>query len=167
MTDKPAKSWLAGLKWILIVVIVMAAVRGYTHRGITQGMAPPIEGLALDGEWLSLAELRGRPVLVHFWASWCPVCRREQGSIESIARDYPVIAIAMQSGTAAQVQAYLHENAMNAPVLVDEHGDLARIYGVRAVPASFILDGHGMIRYVEVGYTTEAGLRARLWFAGR
>lgn len=166
MISKHARNRLANLGWIMLAIVVLAAVRAYTHRGIVQGIAPPIEGPSLAGERLSLAELRGGPVLIHFWATWCPVCRSEHGSIDSIARDYPVITVAMQSGEAAEVQSYVRQHALRAPVMVDEFGDLARIYGVRTVPASFILDRNGVIRYVEVGYTTEIGLRARLWLAG-
>lgn len=166
MISGRTRNRLANLGWVVLFIAVFAAMRVYTHRGITQGIAPPIEGPSLTGERLSLVELRGGPVLIHFWATWCPICRSEHGSIESIARDYPVITVAMQSGGAAEVQSYVRQHALRVPVLVDEVGDLARAYGVRAVPASFILDQNGVIRYVEVGYTTEAGLRVRLWLAG-
>lgn len=166
LAGKLARNRWVNLGWVVLTVVVIMVVRAYTQRGIVQGEAPPLEGVTLAGEWTSLVELRGTPVLVHFWATWCPVCRREQGTIESIAQEYPVVTIAMQSGRVAEVRAYVRENALNAPVLVDEFGDIARVYGVRAVPTSFILDRHGMIRFVEVGYTTEAGLRARLWLAG-
>lgn len=166
MISKRAGNRLANLGWIVLAIVVLVAVRVYTHRGIVQGIAPPIEGASLTGERLSLTALRGGPVLIHFWATWCPICRSEHGSIESIARDYPVITVAMQSGGAAEIQSYVRQHALHAPVLVDEFGDLARTYGVRAVPASFILDWNGVIRSVEVGYTTEVGLRVRLWLAG-
>ncbi len=166
MISGRARNRLANLGWIVVAIVVLVAMRVYTHRGIVQGTAPPIEGPLLTGERLSLTELRGRPVLIHFWATWCTICRSEHGSLESIARDYPVITVAMQSGGTAEVRSYVRQHALRAPVLVDEFGDLAHTYGVRAVPASFILDKNGVIRYVEVGYTTEAGLRARLWLAG-
>lgn len=166
MDGKRIKSWGANLGWVLIAIVMVLGVRAYTQRGLVQGAAPAIDGIGLAGERISLAELRGGPVLVHFWATWCPLCRGEQGSIDSVAGDYPVITIAMQSGGTAQVAAYVREHGLRAPVVVDESGELARAYGVRAVPTSLILDRDGVIRHVEVGYTTEIGLRARLWLAG-
>ena len=105
-------------------------------------------------------------MLVHFWATWCPICRAEQGSIDALARDTPVITVAMQSGDRNAVVQHLRKEELNFPVLNDPDGVIAAQWGVRAVPASFIVDGAGQIRYVEVGYTTGIGLRLRLWLAG-
>jgi thiol-disulfide isomerase/thioredoxin len=106
-------------------------------------------------------------VLVHFWASWCPVCRAEQSSIAAIAQDNQnVITIAMQSGTPEQVAAYMREQGIAFPVLNDPDGHIARAWGVHAVPVSFIIAPDGEIRFVEVGYTTQIGLRLRMWLAG-
>ena len=102
---------------------------------------------------------------MHFWASWCPICRAEQGSIEALARDYPAVTVAMQSGSDEEVARYMQKEALGLPVLNDPEGMLAAQWGVRGVPASFIVDGAGQIRFVEVGYTTEIGLRLRLWLA--
>ncbi|MEJ2509848.1 MAG: redoxin domain-containing protein, partial [Gammaproteobacteria bacterium] len=86
-------------------------------------------------------------------------------SIASIAKDYRVITVAQQSGSADAIRAYLHKHQVDFPVLADPDGSLSRRYGVRAVPASFVVGPRGRIRFVEVGYTTELGLRARLWWA--
>jgi peroxiredoxin len=59
------------------------------------------------------------------------------------------------------------EHGLEMAVLADEDGALARRYGVRGVPTLFVLDGAGRIRFTELGYTTEAGLRLGLWWAAR
>ena len=92
------------------------------------------------------------------------VCRLEQESIESIAGDHPVITVALQSGNAAEVAAHLHARDLRVPVLNDPDGLIAGAWGVRAVPATFVVRD-GVIRYRERGFTTEAGLRLRLWLA--
>jgi peroxiredoxin len=105
-------------------------------------------------------------VLVHFWATWCPICRTEQDTINAIARDTPnVITVAMQSGSRDEVEKYLKQQGLSFPVLNDPDGRIAAAWGVHAVPASFIIDPDGQIRFVEIGYTTETGLRLRLWLA--
>jgi len=104
---------------------------------------------------------------VYFWASWCGICKLEQGVINSIQKDWPVITVAMQSGKAADIQAYLQEHQLDWLVVPDPDGSLAQRYGVRGVPSSFILDKDGVIRFQEAGYTTTLGMRARLWAAQR
>lgn len=150
---------------IVVFVLIVFAVHAYNQRGTARGMAPPLEGTLLDGHHFDLASLRGRPVLVQFWATWCPICRLELGSIAAIAKDHAVITVAQQSGQAAAVRTFLKRQGVSFPVIVDPEGVLAQRYGVRAVPASFVIGPHGRIRFVEVGYTTGWGLRARLWWA--
>ncbi|NIR95441.1 MAG: protein disulfide oxidoreductase, partial [Gammaproteobacteria bacterium] len=94
---------------------------------------------------------------------WCPVCELEQGMIDNLSRDYPVISIAMQSGEAEEVIRYLSEQGVDYPVINDQQGSIARLYGVRGVPASFVLDSSGEVRFVTRGYTSEWGMRMRLW----
>jgi len=157
--------WVRRLAWLLAFVVVFAAVRWYQQRDMVSGQSPPIDAVLLDGGSIALSELRGRPVLVHFWATWCPICEFEQGAIEALSRDYQVVTVAMRSGDSLAVEAHMREQGLSFPVVVDEDGYLARSYGVRGVPASFVLDAAGRIRFREVGYTTPLGLRMRLWWA--
>jgi peroxiredoxin len=152
---------------LLVIALVIVGVRAYTTRGTVSGPAPSIEAQAVDGAPVSLAALRGEPVMVHFWATWCPICRAEQGSVAAIARDHRVVTVAMQSGDATTVRRYLREQDWQVPAVADEDGALSRAFGVRAVPATFFVDRQGQVRYVEVGYTTAIGMRLRLWLAGR
>ena len=168
LTVKPAKSrvWLRrGIEVALFIVLIMG-VRTWQQRDIVKGAAPPLNGALLDGKPYVLAARPAQPVLVHFWASWCPICRTEQGSIESLAHDNPnVITIAMQSGNSGAVQQYMREQEVSFPVINDADSQISATWGVHGVPASFIVDTDGKIRYVEIGYTTGIGLRLRLWLA--
>ncbi len=147
------------------VVLVLAAVRAYQHRDLVSDTAPTLAGTTLAGVPFVLSEAKQRPIIVHFWATWCPICRLEQRSIESIARDYPVMTVAMQSGAPAEIQHHLEKENLNFPVIADPFGDIARRWGVGAVPATFVIDAAGRVRFVEIGYTTGLGLRARLALA--
>jgi peroxiredoxin len=152
---------------ITLLLLVVVVIRSYMQRDVVTDTAPLFTGQLLDGKTVSLSQYEGAPVLVHFWATWCGICRLEEKGIAAIAADHPVITIAMQSGDEEQISAYLQKQGLEFPVLPDPEGRLASLYGVRAVPASFIIDGKGQIRFIELGYTTETGLRARLWLAGR
>ena len=119
-----------------------------------------------DGQQLALAEFRGRPFALHFWASWCGVCSAMRPNLRSIAKEQRVISVASRSGDDTAVRGFVVQHALDAPVIADTSGAIAKSYGVRAFPTTFFVDARGVIRHVEVGYTTELGLRLRLWSAG-
>ena len=153
------------LEAVVLVLLVLAA-EAFLTRDAARGMAPPIEARTLEGAPFSLDDLGGQPAVIHFWATWCPVCDLEQGMVQRLSRRHPLISVAMQSGSDAEVRDWMRERGVSYPVINDPLGDLARRYGVSAVPASFVLDGQGRVRFVTRGYTTGIGMRARLWLAG-
>lgn len=163
---KTARRWLRRAAEALLLLVLILGIRAWQQSGAASGPAPALAGELLDGKPVALAAFAGQPVLVHFWATWCPICRAEQGSIDALARDVPVITVAMQSGSRADVIQFLRKETLSFPVLNDPDGVIAAQWGVRAVPASFIVDGAGQIRFLEIGYTTGVGLRLRLWLAG-
>lgn len=163
------ESWLWSSRWgrrlleLLVFLALFLALRAYLLRGTVDGPAPRIDAVQLDGRPVSLHALRGKPVLVQFWATWCPICNLELGSIQALSHDYTVVTVAMQSGDAQKLRAFMREKGVDFPVVVDEHAVIARRYGVRGVPASFFIGSTGRIRTTEVGYTSEWGMRLRLW----
>lgn len=144
----------------------MLALEMFLTRNAASGMAPDIQAQTIRGEVFELQSLRGQPSVIHFWASWCPICELEQGTIDELASGHPFISVAMQSGSASEVAAYLLEQGVSYPVVNDPEGGLAKRYGVSGVPATFILDADGTVRFVTRGYTSPVGLRIRLWLAG-
>jgi len=152
---------------LLIVLLIFIGVQWYKSRPLASGDAPPLRGQLIGAEPFDLAQWRGQPVLVHFWATWCPVCKLEEATIDALSRDYAVITVALQSGSAAQVDAYLREQGRRFPVITDPYGEIATAWGVRGVPASFVLDGNGRIRFAAAGYDPGIALRGKLWAAAR
>lgn len=151
---------------LLIFVLVASCIRLWQQRDMVSGAAPELEGVTLSGHSYVLPAHPDRPVLVHFWASWCPVCRTEQGTINEMAKnDSGVISIAMQSGRVEQVSAYMQAQGIDFEALNDPDGKIAYAWGVHAVPATFIISPDGRIRFIEVGYTTGIGLKVRRWLA--
>lgn len=166
MSNKKRR-WLRWSLELAAVLIIFILVNLYQTRHAPSGPAPEISGQLLDGTAVSLQAMRGDPVLVHFWATWCPICGMGQSTIDAIAEDYSVLSVAMDEASPEQLLAYMKDRDVDYPVLHDPDYDVAREYGVRGVPSSFIIDRAGNIRFVESGYTTSAGLRLRLWWAGR
>ena len=159
--------WLRRIVEVMLFVALVSGIRLWQQRDIP-GITPPLSGTQLDGSPYTLPAKPGQPVLVHFWATWCSICRIDQDSIAAIARDHPnTITVAMQSGSSEEVSRHLAKQGVRFPAMNDTDGRIADMWGVHAVPASFILGPDGQIRFVEVGYTTGLGLRLRLWLAGR
>jgi thiol-disulfide isomerase/thioredoxin len=156
------RGWLLNL---LLILVIVAGIQWWKGRPLASGEAPSLSGTTLEGRTLDLTSERGRPVLVHFWATWCAVCRLGNGALEAVARDHRVITVALQSGDAAEIRRYLASEGLAFDVVPDETGALARGWGVPGVPATFVLDPAGRVAFSTLGLTTEWGLRARLWGA--
>ncbi|HMJ54415.1 MAG TPA: protein disulfide oxidoreductase [Polyangiaceae bacterium] len=151
---------------VALALLLVLGIRTYQQRDMPKGSVPLLTGSDLNGEPVSLADYRGKPLLLHFWATWCGVCKAEQHNIDAVARDLPVLSVASQSGGTREIAAFVREHGVAPRVVVDEESVLARRFGVHAFPATFVIDADGAIRHAEVGYTTELGLRARMWLAG-
>jgi len=169
MTEKPTRNrrYLIWGAELLIFVLVYVGVRAWLQRDMVEGPAPAIEVVSVEGQPISLEDYRGKPLLIHFWASWCGICGLEQGTITDLQEDWQVLTIAMQSGNASDIRKHMQEESLDWVVIADPDGGIARRYGVRGVPANFILDAEGNVRFRESGFTTGLGLKARLWTAGR
>jgi peroxiredoxin len=152
---------------ILALAALIYGIHLWQTRDAPRGPAPALAGKLLDGSGFDLAQERGRPVLVHFWATWCPVCGLQDGAIAAIARDHRVVTVASQSGGTEAVRRHMDAQSLDFPVLVDPSGSVATRWGIRGVPTSFLVDRSGRIRFVATGYTSAIGLRTRLWLAGR
>ena len=164
-------SWRRILLEALLLIGFIFALQMYQSRGLPEGTAPLLEGSLNSGSATSLSEVLrqagGKPVLVAFWATWCPVCKAEEGNLAAIAGDTPFIGVAMQSGDAAEVTKHLKERGLAFASIPDPDGILAARWNVRGVPTHFIVDDRGQVRFRVVGYATTLGLRARLWWAQR
>jgi thiol-disulfide isomerase/thioredoxin len=138
--------------------------------------APPIALHALDGTPMTLADLRGKVVVVNFWATWCEPCVEEMPSMQRLrdrlaARPFEILAVNHQEG-APRIRSFLEKVRVGFPIVRDTDGAVARAWKVRIFPSSFVVDAKGKIRYQLVGstdWTTSAidtRLRALLRDAG-
>lgn len=152
---------------IAVIFVIYLAIKSFMQRNLVDGVVPSFEGVLLGGQSVNVQSYQGKPLLLHFWATWCSICKMEESSIASISDDYEVITVAMNSGNDMEISAYLEEQGLSFPVVVDEEGVIADRFGVRGVPTSFIIDPNANIRFTEIGFTSELGLRMRLWLAGR
>ncbi len=161
----PRSRFASWLGTAALMVCVVLAAQWWGGRGLAHGEAPLLTGRGLDGREIDLARYRGEPVLVHFWATWCPLCKIGNGTIDAIAERHRVVTVAMQSGSADELRRFLAAQGLSFPVVSDASGDLAAQWGVSAVPTSFVIDARGRIRFATRGLSSGTGLRVRLWSA--
>jgi len=126
---------------------------GFEARAATP--APILNARDLDGAPRSLADYRGKVVLLNFWASWCPPCLREMPSMERLrlkmaGRPLEIVALASAEGP-NDVKPFLSKMKLGFPILLDADGSNTKRWKVFALPTSFLLDAKGRVRYVLTG----------------
>lgn len=118
--------------------------------------APELRLPSLDAGSVDLAELRGRVVLVNFWAVWCPPCRKEMPSMERLSRmlaDRPFTILASNAGESPeQIHPFLAEVPLTFPILLDRDSARMKAWRVFVLPTSFLIDKRGQIRYSLSGH---------------
>lgn len=164
---KPRARWKRWLIDAVVVLLIIFGVRWWQHRGLPEGDAPRLVGASLTSESLGLSN--EKPTMVHFWATWCGVCKLMDESVAAVSDDYRVVTVATQSGTPTVVREWMQEHglweddASAFDTIADPRGQLARAWNVTAFPTTFFIGTDGQIEHVEVGFTSEMGLRARMW----
>lgn len=116
---------------------------------------PTLDLPALDGKAWRLADERGHPLLLNFWATWCEPCRAEMPSLEQLAasqRDtgLRVIALNFREGEPA-VRRFLGNTPLSLPIVRDADGAAARAFGINIFPSTVAIDRQGRTRFIVVG----------------
>ncbi|HLJ48561.1 MAG TPA: redoxin domain-containing protein [Bryobacteraceae bacterium] len=123
----------------------------------------------LNGEKVTLSDLRGQVVLIDFWASWCGPCRHELPTIEKLHREYEnkgLVVLGINDEDSGLAKKFLVKNEYTIPVLMDAKKEVAKAYGTRAIPTVVVVDKNGVIRAHFVGGRSEEQLRLALKSAG-
>lgn len=136
------------------------AAGGTAQRAEVGRQAPDFTLPAVGGGEVALSAFRGKPVVLNFWATWCPPCREEMPAFQEFyrqkGREVEVLAVNLTGSerSPGAVQEFLREKGYTFPVLLDVRGEVAGLYLVRAIPTTFFLDGGGVIRYRHTGPLT-------------
>jgi thiol-disulfide isomerase/thioredoxin len=165
---------VAALAGAALVLSITGVVR-YTRRadtGLKHAVAGPIRLLKdrvevvpftapdLDGKAVSLAALRGKVVIVNFWATWCPPCREEIPDLIALQAKYKdtlqIVGVSQDSGSLDEVRKFAREHGMNYPTIMSTP-ELEKLFpGIYALPTSFMIDREGRIAQKHVGQLSAA-----------
>jgi len=160
----PARA-AARIGTVLVVLCGLALGAGSAHAGElkpwTGGATPALALKDPSGRSYDLGAYRGKVVLVNFWATWCAPCREEMPTMQALrqklaARGFEVLAVNLMESE-EKIAAYSDAELIDLPFLMDRDGAAARRWKVRMLPASFIVDRHGTIRYQLLGEASWTG----------
>ena len=156
---------------VALVLLVVGAVQGWRGRDLVADgtPAPDLALRDLQGNLHRLSDYRGRPVMLHFWATWCGVCRQEFGAlnaVEAARGDALLLAVAEDGDDASALRSFVDERGLTYPVLRGKDS-VSRQWGITVFPTSFYIDRQGRIVTHQMGMTTRWSMRFWLWWAGR
>ena len=161
---------LLGLAWIWVSADRSGTSTAGQVPAPQQGfLAPDFELKTPAGETIKLTELRGQAVLVNLWATWCPPCRAEMQTIETIYNGYKdqgfvVLAVNMTyQDNQTDIMPFVTDQGLTFPILLDETGNMANVYQLKSLPSSYFIGRDGIIHEVIIGGPmAEALLRTRV-----
>jgi cytochrome c biogenesis protein CcmG/thiol:disulfide interchange protein DsbE len=146
-----------------LLIVAVAAMLAAGAVSAATGLKPgdPAPGLRLpaaDGKVVSLADYRGRVVLIDFWASWCGPCRQAFPAINNLQaefhdRGFDALAINLDERRKDADQ-FLAERPHTLTVLFDPKGESATSFGLGGMPSSFVVDREGRVRFAHTGFTS-------------
>ena len=133
--------------------------RGYADESLTlMQQLPPAPGFTLgnmDGEMFSLSQFRGKPVIVNFWATWCPPCREELPAMNRAwakIKDQGIVMIAVNVGEDEDtIFRFTGDYPIDFLLLLDRTGDTINRWPIRGLPTTFVVDPNGRLHYRAIG----------------
>ena len=170
--------WMIVFVAILVVGGAMAVVQSRSTRCTVAQLAPRTSSWApspdftlatLGGESFALDDLRGIPVVLNFWATWCGPCQRELPALQGAAERYAgeVLIVGVDQGEAAEtVQKYVDDLGLTFPVPMDAELEVGNRYNVKGMPTTYFIDGNGIIRHTWTGEMNSVTLAegiAKIW----
>lgn len=156
---------LNGLIRIVFIAIMVLLVSSSCTKGKKQAMkgdeAPDFTLSDLNGSDVRLSDLRGKVVLIEFWATWCPPCRESIPAMNEIYKRYNekglvILGISVDKGqnVAEDIRAFVKEYSILYPVLIDSK-NINNLYGVYSIPTTFLIDKDGKVILKNIGFSPE------------
>ena len=146
----------------LLILFVLSMVVNYVRKPEINENIYSYELRDINNSKIDFKTYKGKPLVVHFWATWCPVCKLEAGNIERLSKEYNVLTIAVNSGSDKELNSFMREDKLSYKVIHDKNGVLAQKFNIEVYPTTLIYNKEGELKFTEVGYSTTLGLKARL-----
>jgi len=149
----------------LILAFVLISVIGYFRKPeLSFATLPSLTIPMVNDDEFQTDSYHDKPLIIHFWATWCPTCKLEISNFNTIGKEYNLITIAVQSGSNEELKTFMKERELDFPLINDRNGVLAKKFAINAYPTTFIFDKKGEVAFSEVGYTSTFGFKLRMWW---
>ncbi len=149
-----------------LAVATLAGVKNKGTQPVQGQLAPNFAFQYPNGDTFTLADFRGQPVIVNFWATWCPPCRREMPGLVKAYEEHKDDGLMILEVDVAEppeaVAQFVQEYDMTMPVILDQRQEVTRLYRTDSFPTSFFIDKDGVIQVRWVGYLPEEQLALNL-----
>ncbi|MED3623615.1 peroxiredoxin family protein [Neobacillus thermocopriae] len=125
-----------------------------TKEGLSVGAkAPDFELKTLSGDSVKLSDLKGKKVMLNFWATWCPPCKEEMPAMEKLHKEAgeDLLILAVNIDPHLDVQGFVNENKLTFPILLDTDDTVNEKYQILSIPTTYFIDSKGIIRHVSLG----------------
>ncbi len=149
------------IKFITLIRLTAALMLGaclapYAAAEVIQGKAPDFTLKSQSGENIKLSELRGKVVMINFWASWCGPCRQEMPVLDQLYQryrslDFTILGINVEEDSEA-AKSLLKDVPVTFPILFDSANNVSKLYKVKGMPSTLLVDRDGNMRYMYMGY---------------
>ncbi|MEO0422113.1 MAG: TlpA disulfide reductase family protein [Pseudomonadota bacterium] len=140
----------------LLTLGLLFSAGGLTKSTYEGQPAPDFTLKSLGGENVRLSELRGQVVMINFWASWCGPCRQEMPLLEALYQRYNPLGFELLGVNVEQdvddAKRWLADTSVSFPVLLDPSNQLTKMYQVKAMPSTILVDRDGNVRHLHKGY---------------
>ena len=146
----------------LIIFFLISMVLNYIRKPDIKENIYDYNLVDTHGNRIDFSSYKGKPLVVHFWATWCPTCKLEASNIDDLSKEYNVVSIAVTSGSDEVINGFMKERKLSYKVVSDIEGSLAKKFNIEAYPTTLIYTKKGRLKFAEVGYSTTVGLKARL-----
>ena len=158
------KKYLKEVVTFVITLTILANIISYYKSTNLNKNNLEIQSFTLlDGTIYNIQQ--NKPLLIHFWATWCPICKLEASNIETLSKQFEVITIAVDSPSSDELKAYLKEHQLSFKVIDDFDKKYASQFNITVYPTTFIYDTNQNLLFSEVGYTSTLGLYMRMLWA--
>jgi peroxiredoxin len=146
----------AAITRFLILLILYMGFSGNVLAETTHGAAPDFTLKSQNNGNLKLSELRGKVILINFWASWCGPCRQEMPVLDELYRhyrslDFTVLGVNVEQNS-DDAKSLLKDVPVTFPILFDKENKISKLYDVKGMPSTVLVDRDGNIRYIHMGY---------------
>jgi thiol-disulfide isomerase/thioredoxin len=152
--------------FILMAFIITNVISYIKKPNLESEQFPALHAKLLNGGSFDYKEFQGKPFIIHFWATWCPVCKVEIANFERLKkRGYQILTIAVQSGSDEEIKEFMKDKDLTFRVINDKSGNLAKHFKIKGYPTTFIYDKEGRLFFVDSGYTSDLSLMLKLYLA--